>query len=188
MSLGSNADSTPLELGSLTTRNADETEALAISLGRFLTAGDVVVLSGALGAGKTTLTRGLAAGVGITDPVTSPTYAIAFTHENPTGGPNLVHVDAYRLTGLDDLETVDLDPQLPASITVIEWGAEYVESLADSWLEVQLIRDQATSSEAAADCGDDDRRNIVIRAHGNVRPKLTQQWQEVLGSPRSTAR
>lgn len=125
------------------TDEAEATEQLGEQFGQTLNAGDVVVLTGPLGSGKTTFTRGLARGVGITDPVTSPTYAIAFVHESSDGGPNLVHVDAYRLTGLDDLETVDLEPMIEKSITVIEWGRDYVESLTDSWYEVTFDRSSA---------------------------------------------
>lgn len=137
---------------SLVAEEAQETERLGEQFGRTLKPGDVVVLTGLLGSGKTTFTRGLARGIGITDPVTSPTYAIAFVHEHPSDGPDLVHVDAYRLTGLDDLETVDLEPMIEKSITVIEWGRDYVESLSDSWYEVTFDRDSEV----------EDSRSITI--------------------------
>lgn len=123
------------------THDADQTEQLGEQFGSSLRSGDLVVLTGPLGSGKTTFTRGLARGIGITEPVTSPTYAIAFVHDHPEEGPNLVHVDAYRLIGLDDLETIDLEPMLDSSITVMEWGSDYVASLADSWYEITFDRD-----------------------------------------------
>ncbi|MFZ1362871.1 MAG: tRNA (adenosine(37)-N6)-threonylcarbamoyltransferase complex ATPase subunit type 1 TsaE [Candidatus Nanopelagicales bacterium] len=131
---------------------AQETEQLGEQFGQTLSPGDLVVLTGPLGSGKTTFTRGLARGVGIVEPVTSPTYAIAFVHEHPGSGPDLVHVDAYRLTGLDDLETIDLEPLLDSSITVMEWGSDFVASLADSWYEIIFDRD----------LDDEDARKIAI--------------------------
>lgn len=172
-------------LGSFVSTGAEQTEELATQLGRTLQVGDVLVLTGPLGAGKTTLTRGLAAGAGITEPITSPTYAIAFVHEHPSGGPNFVHVDAYRLTGLDDLETVDLDPQLPKSITVMEWGSNYVESLTDGWLEVTLERDAGSGQdEANQNEAGEDKRAISARAYGQVRSELLDQWREIFGQDR----
>ena len=122
------------------------TEALnlvAYSWGRAnLQAGDVVVLTGDLGAGKTTLTQGIGAGLGVRGAVTSPTFVIARVHPSKDGGPALVHADAYRLGGVAELDDLDLDASLDASVTVVEWGEGVAESLAESRLEVRITRSE----------------------------------------------
>ena len=122
------------------TGSAADTEALGRRLARVLQAGDVLVLSGDLGAGKTTLTRGLGQGLGIRGPVTSPTFVIAREHPSLTGGPALVHVDAYRLGGVAELEDLDLQTSLDSAVTVVEWGEGLAEGLAADRLEVRLQR------------------------------------------------
>jgi len=119
---------------------AQETAALGRRLGALLRAGDLVVLSGDLGAGKTTLTQGLADGLGVRGPVTSPTFVIARVHPSLTGGPPLVHVDAYRLGSLAEVEDLDLDASAGEAVTVVEWGTGLVEDLAGDRLEVDLQR------------------------------------------------
>ena len=115
---------------------AEDTRAWGIRLGRLLLAGDLVVLTGGLGAGKTTLTQGLAAGVGVRGPITSPTFVIARVHPSLVDGPALVHVDAYRLGGFAELDDLDLDTSLEDSVTVVEWGHGLAEDLANDRLEV----------------------------------------------------
>jgi tRNA threonylcarbamoyl adenosine modification protein YjeE len=110
---------------------------LGARIARVLRAGDVVLLTGELGAGKTTLTRGLGAALGVRGTVTSPTFVLARTHPRDAAPP-LVHVDAYRLGGADELDDLDLD--LDGSIVVIEWGAGLIEHLVDSWLSVTIER------------------------------------------------
>ena len=103
-----------------------------------LRAGDLVLLVGPLGAGKTALTQGIGAGLGVRGPVVSPTFVIARVH---TGGRlPLVHVDAYRLGSLAEVDDLDLDVSVADSVTVVEWGAGLVEQLADARLEVLLDR------------------------------------------------
>ena len=119
----------------LPTREA--TIALGRRLARLLGAGDLVVLTGDLGAGKTTLTKGIAEGLRVQGPVSSPTFIIARTHPGPVP---LVHVDAYRLQGAEEIDDLDLDADLAQSITVVEWGEGLVEGLTDSRLEVALVR------------------------------------------------
>ena len=103
---------------------------LGRALAGLLRPGDLVLLSGELGAGKTTLTRGLGVGLGVRGAVTSPTFVIARVHPSLIGGPALVHVDAYRLGGgLDEMEDLDLDVSLPESVVVVEWGEGKVEDL-----------------------------------------------------------
>ncbi len=120
--------------------DADEMRALGERFGRSVRAGDVVVLTGELGAGKTTLTQGLGLGLGVRGAVTSPTFVIARVHPSVVGGPDLVHVDAYRLGGIYELDDLDLDTSLGKAVTVVEWGAGLVEGLADSRLEVTICR------------------------------------------------
>ncbi|QOD10056.1 tRNA (adenosine(37)-N6)-threonylcarbamoyltransferase complex ATPase subunit type 1 TsaE [Rathayibacter toxicus] len=111
---------------------------LGRSLGAVLRAGDLLVLTGPLGAGKTTLTRGLGKGLGVRGPVTSPTFVIARTHPSLREGPPLVHVDAYRLSSSAELDDLDLD--FAHSVVVVEWGAGMLDGVADSWLEVVIDR------------------------------------------------
>jgi tRNA threonylcarbamoyladenosine biosynthesis protein TsaE len=114
-------------------------------LARRLRAGDLVMLTGELGAGKTTLTRGLGEGLGVRGAVTSPTFVIARVHPSLGDGPPLVHVDAYRLGGgLDDMEDLDLDVSLPESVVVVEWGEGKVEELTDDRLHLFIHRTVGT--------------------------------------------
>lgn len=107
-------------------------------LGGLLRAGDVVVLTGGLGAGKTTLTTGIGEGLGVRGPITSPTFVIARVHPSLVGGPELVHVDAYRLGGAAELDDLDLDTELSEAVTVVEWGAGLADVLADDRLELVI--------------------------------------------------
>ena len=118
-------------------------------LARLLAAGDLVVLSGPLGAGKTTLTRGIGAGLNVRGPVTSPTFVIARVHPSLAGGPDLVHADAYRLGSRAEVDDLDLDADLATSVTVVEWGEGLVEALAGSYLAVGIEPVLAASGLAA---------------------------------------
>jgi tRNA threonylcarbamoyladenosine biosynthesis protein TsaE len=106
-----------------------------------LRAGDVVVLTGPLGAGKTTFTQGLAEGLHVGGAVTSPTFVISRVHRSLGDGPDLVHVDAYRLGGLAEVDDLDLDASLDESVTVIEWGSAVAEHLGVEVIEVRIDRD-----------------------------------------------
>lgn len=105
-----------------------------------LRAGDLVVLSGPLGAGKTTLTKGLGDGLKVRGPITSPTFVIARVHPSLSGGPSLVHADAYRLGSIDEVDDLDLD--LSDAVTVVEWGEGMVESLSQDRLQVAIDREE----------------------------------------------
>ena len=130
----------------------EDTRALGAELAGLLRPGDLVVLVGPLGAGKTALTQGLGQGLGVREPVTSPTFVIARVH---TGGRlPLVHVDAYRLGSVADVDDLDLDASAEESVTVVEWGQGLVEQLADEHLVVQLDR------------RDDDVRTARLVPHG----------------------
>ena len=115
-----------------------DTHTWGARLGALLRAGDLVVLTGGLGAGKTTLTQGIAEGLGVRGPITSPTYVIARVHPSLADGPDLVHVDAYRLVGLAELDDLDLDASLECAVTVVEWGHGVAEQLSEDYLEVTL--------------------------------------------------
>ena len=144
-------EAAPLSLPSVTVRtwSAEETARLGCRLATMLRAGDVLILVGDLGAGKTTLTRGVGAGLGVRGQVTSPTFVLSRVHApDAEGGVALVHVDAYRLAAAAELDDLDIDAFTEDSVTVVEWGEGVAESLSDSWLRVQIAR---TAGGAAAD-------------------------------------
>ena len=132
--------------------DADAMRALGRRLAGLLHAGDLVVLAGSLGAGKTTLTQGIGLGLGVRGPVTSPTFVIARVHPGPVP---LVHVDAYRLGSLAEVADLDLEASLSDSVTVVEWGTGLVEGLADDRLDVTLTRPS-----------DDETRTVTVRGIG----------------------
>ncbi len=133
--------------------DADAMRALGELVGAGARPGDLIVLSGGLGAGKTTFTQGVGAGLGVRGPVTSPTFVIARVHPSLADGPALVHVDAYRLGGIEELDDLDLDASLDESVTVVEWGTGVAEGLAESRLEVRISR----STDP-----DDDARTVTL--------------------------
>jgi tRNA threonylcarbamoyladenosine biosynthesis protein TsaE len=112
--------------------------ALGRTLAGLVRAGDLVVLTGPLGAGKTTLTQGIGEGLGVRGPVTSPTFVIAREHPSLRGGPSLVHADAYRVGDALEVDDLDLDASLGEAVTVVEWGEGKVEGLSPDRLEVHL--------------------------------------------------
>jgi tRNA threonylcarbamoyladenosine biosynthesis protein TsaE len=132
-----------------------DTVAFGESLGKKLRAGDLVLLAGPLGAGKTVLTRGIAAGLGVLGRVSSPTFVLARVHPGGERGVPLVHVDAYRLGGdLAQLDDLDLDTDLEASAVVVEWGEGSAERLSADYLVVRLDRRE------------DDVRVATLEPHG----------------------
>ncbi|GAB3153112.1 tRNA (adenosine(37)-N6)-threonylcarbamoyltransferase complex ATPase subunit type 1 TsaE [Amycolatopsis stemonae] len=133
----------------------EETMDFGRVLGRVLRAGDLVLLAGPLGAGKTTLTRGIADGLGVGGRVSSPTFVLARVHPAGAPGVPLVHVDAYRLGGdLSQLDDLDLDPDLERSAIVVEWGEGSAERLSEDYLVVRLDRRE------------DDVREVTLEPHG----------------------
>lgn len=139
---------------------AADTQAFGEKLGRALEAGDVVILDGPLGAGKTTFTQGLARGMQVKGRVTSPTFVIAREHRSQVGGPTLVHVDAYRLFGEDPdaevdalgaLDSLDLDTELDEAVVVAEWGGGLVEQIAAEYLIVRFDRETAVREDPASE-------------------------------------
>jgi tRNA threonylcarbamoyladenosine biosynthesis protein TsaE len=119
-------------------RTVEDTQAWGARLGALLMAGDLLVLTGELGAGKTTLAQGIGEGLGVRGPITSPTFVIARVHPSLVGGPALVHVDAYRLGGFAELADLDLDASIEEAVTVVEWGHGVAEQLSEGYLEVTL--------------------------------------------------
>ena len=134
-----------------------DTRAFGRELAGILRAGDLVVLTGPLGAGKTALAQGIGSGLGVMGTVTSPTFVISRVHRpDPARGGTvpLVHVDAYRLGGVAEVDDLDLDASLEDSVTLVEWGADLVEQLSDAHLEARITR------------MDDDSRLIELVGHG----------------------
>ncbi|MFF1507717.1 tRNA (adenosine(37)-N6)-threonylcarbamoyltransferase complex ATPase subunit type 1 TsaE [Streptomyces sp. NPDC058326] len=149
----------PVSGATLSVDSPQQMQELGRRLAKILRPGDLVMLTGELGAGKTTLTRGLGEGLGVRGAVTSPTFVIARVHPSLSGGPALVHVDAYRLGGgLDEMEDLDLDVSLPESVVVVEWGDGKVEELTDDRLHLLIHRVTGDT--------DDDRRTVVLRGIG----------------------
>jgi tRNA threonylcarbamoyladenosine biosynthesis protein TsaE len=145
-----------------------EMGALGARLAAVLRAGDLVVLTGPLGAGKTTLTRGLGAALGARGQVSSPTFVLARTHPT-TAGPDLVHVDAYRLR--DPVELDDLDLDWDGAIVVVEWGRGMVDGISDAVLDVEITRATGADADVLADDLDpddvpDEPRRVVVTATG----------------------
>ena len=138
--------------------NQEAMHALGIQIAKKLRAGDLVLLNGQLGAGKTTLTRGIGEGLGAIGTVQSPTFVLARTHKT-THGPKLVHVDAYRLGNAAELDDLDID--FENSIVVIEWARDFVEGIAESYLIIDIDRG-----------AQDDSRLINLEGVG-------QRWQGV---------
>lgn len=149
-----------------------DTERLGRAIGERLRAGDVVVLAGPLGAGKTVLARGIGAGLGVRGPVTSPTFVIAREHPPLPGGRGvpMVHVDAYRLGGIAELDDLDLDTDLLAAAVVVEWGEGIAERLADEHLLVRLRRRDGDSGDTGPGDGGDGLRVAELRGPARLRP------------------
>ena len=144
-------------------------------LARLLAAGDLVVLSGSLGAGKTTLTQGIGAGLNVRGPVTSPTFMIARVHPSLASGPDLVHADAYRLGSRAEVDDLDLDADLATSVTVVEWGEGLVEALAGSYLAIGI--EANTADEAGSE--PDEPRTVRISGWG-------ERWRNKAALARNT--
>ncbi|WP_062200792.1 tRNA (adenosine(37)-N6)-threonylcarbamoyltransferase complex ATPase subunit type 1 TsaE [Demequina salsinemoris] len=153
----------------MTTFDAPDAAAMR-SLGRdivgpMLTAGDLVILSGDLGAGKTTFTQGLGEALRVRGPVASPTFIIARTHPSEVNGPALVHVDAYRLSSLAELDDLDLDAALEDSVTVVEWGEGAAEQLSQDRLHVVIRRERG--GELDMEAPDAGTRAVTVTGHGD---------------------
>ena len=163
----------------LAVSTAAEMQELGRRLASALTAGDLVLLSGGLGAGKTTLTKGIGDGLGVRGPITSPTFVIARVHP-PVGSapagprPSLVHADAYRLGGVLELDDLDLDTDLASSVTVVEWGEGLAEGLSADRLEIAIEALPAGRADPADldDLAGDLPRTVRISSVG-------QRWEGI---------
>jgi tRNA threonylcarbamoyladenosine biosynthesis protein TsaE len=157
-----------------------EMRALGRRLASLLQAGDLVVLAGPLGAGKTTLVQGIGAGLNVRGPITSPTFVIARVYPSLSGGPALLHADAYRLGGRAEVDDLDLDTDTATSVTVVEWGEGLVEDLAESHLLVTIEMDEPSGDRlrgpAAAEEPDEPR---TVRLTG-----AGERWQVAAESAR----
>jgi tRNA threonylcarbamoyladenosine biosynthesis protein TsaE len=149
----------------ITVRTPEQMRQLGCRLATLLQPGDLVLLTGELGAGKTTLARGLGEGLGVRGAVTSPTFVIARVHPPLAGGPPLVHVDAYRLSGgLDEMADLDLDVSLLDSVVAVEWGEGKVEELSEERLQVVIERALGGAGEPDADLP--DVRTVTVTGVG----------------------
>ncbi|GAA1342553.1 hypothetical protein GCM10009611_15180 [Arthrobacter roseus] len=149
----------------LVTADVELTRATAAEIGRTLAAGDVLLLTGELGAGKTTFTQGLGVGLGVRSGIISPTFVLVRIHPSITDGPQLVHVDAYRLTSAGEIDDLDLESTLDTSVTVIEWGEGRAEHLSPNRLHIHLAR--PTGGELPDfEADDDEPRTLQIEAFG----------------------
>lgn len=148
-------------VGSFEIPTSDDMHQLGVRLGAVLTAGDLVVLDGPLGAGKTTLTRGIGESLGVRGPITSPTFVLARTHPSCVGGAPLVHVDAYRLASALELDDLDID--FENSVVVVEWGDGMLDGVSDSWLRITIRRRRGTDT---TDLEEDEVRSVRVEAYG----------------------
>lgn len=144
------------ELAKLQISTAEDMHEFGSKLAGILKAGDLVILTGPLGAGKTTFTRGVGEGLQAIGNVSSPTFVIARTHKRENSKVPLVHVDAYRLSSVHEFDDLDID--IDHSIVLVEWGRGFAEELAESWLDIEIGRDHT---------GESDIRDVTITAHGS---------------------
>lgn len=156
---------------SVTVPTPERMRDLGRALAALLRPGDLVLLTGELGAGKTTLTRGLGEGLHVRGAVTSPTFVIARVHPALADGPPLVHVDAYRLGGgLEEMEDLDLDVSLPESVVVVEWGEGKVEELSEDRMSVVIERAVGADADVSAGDGEggaEDVRTVTVTGFGD---------------------
>ncbi len=163
----------------LTVAMAADMRALGRRLAAVLRAGDVVILSGPLGAGKTTLTQGIGTGLEVRGPVTSPTFVIARVHPPLAAarglarpGPALVHADAYRLGSAVELDDLDLDADTATSVTVVEWGEGLAEGLAEDRLEITITPGPSGADAAEGEEGGDSPRTVRVSGVG-------ERWRDI---------
>lgn len=151
--------------------SVEQTQALGEALGRLLRAGDLLMLRGELGAGKTTFAQGIGRGMQVRGQVSSPTFIVARVHPSLVGGPDLIHADAYRITDLEDLETLDLDSTIDECVTIVEWGEGKTEAMSEARLEINVTRAMGGSALTDGDVidlehMDDGQRVITFHPNG----------------------
>ncbi len=145
-------------------QDPEQMHQLGLAIAKVLKSGDLLLLNGPLGAGKTTLTRGIGEGLGALGTVQSPTFVLARTHRTSVG-PKLVHVDAYRLNSALELDDLDID--FANSIVVVEWARDYIDGIAEHWLLVDINRDSEDESRLVTISGFGQRWEGVEIAIGN---------------------
>jgi tRNA threonylcarbamoyladenosine biosynthesis protein TsaE len=154
---------------------------LGTRLAVLLEPGDLIVLAGPLGAGKTTLVQGIGAGLRVRGPITSPTFVIARVHPSLSGGPDLVHADAYRLGSKLEVDDLDLDADVDHSVTVVEWGEGLVEGLAAGHLLITIGWGEDRGSQSdSADHGDEPRV-VTFTGYGGRWSDAAARLREMLG-------
>ncbi|SMX64254.1 Threonylcarbamoyl adenosine biosynthesis protein TsaE [Brevibacterium iodinum ATCC 49514] len=153
----------------------EQMRTFAAALADHLRAGDLLILTGNLGAGKTTFTQSLGKALDVAGRITSPTFVIAREHPSRSGGPALVHVDAYRLADGEELEDLDLDSELDESITVVEWGAGLAEQLSSDHLDITItpVWDESAGDDESVGVDDEDevedeRRTVDLTGRGDA--------------------
>ncbi|MDR0488071.1 MAG: tRNA (adenosine(37)-N6)-threonylcarbamoyltransferase complex ATPase subunit type 1 TsaE [Propionibacteriaceae bacterium] len=147
---------------------AEDMHTLGRDLARLLLPGDLIILTGELGAGKTQLTQGIGEGLDVQGAVISPTFVLSRIHRSSGTGPALVHVDAYRLASSYEVDDLDLEQEMPFSVTVVEWGKGLVDHLSENRLEIEILRSPDIENET---------RSVEIMAVGSRWESLIDQWQ-----------
>jgi len=160
--------------GSSVRLSVPTTEAMHVlgrDLARLARPGDLVVLMGELGAGKTQLAQGIGEGLGVVGAVISPTFVLSRIHRSTGDGPALVHVDAYRLTSKNEIDDLDLEVYMPTSVTVVEWGKGLAEHLSEDRLDVEILRAPEV---------EDDTREVVVTPVGARWKNLVPDWEKLI--------
>jgi len=145
--------------------------ALGHDLARLVRPGDLILLNGELGAGKTQLAQGIGEGLHVAGAVISPTFVLARIHPGSDGGPALVHADAYRLGSAGEIDDLDLEAYMPTSVTVVEWARGLAEHLSDDRLDIDILRSEDV---------EDDTRDVVVTPVGQRWAHLAEDWEQVV--------
>lgn len=186
---GAAANAAPAATARAEVATAEQMRALGARLAALLGPGDLIVLAGPLGAGKTTLIQGIGVGLDVRGPITSPTFVIARVHPSLRGGPDLVHADAYRLGSRIEVEDLDLDADLDHSVTVVEWGEGLVEDLAAAYLVIAIDRPAAQAAPPAGtwsdggEDGGDQFRSVTLTGFGDRWARVTGLLEAALYGP-----
>ena len=155
----------------LSVPTAEAMHDLGHDLARLARPGDLIILTGELGAGKTQLAQGIGEGLDVAGSVISPTFVLSRIHRSTSDGPALVHVDAYRLDSEAEIDDLDLEAYMPVAVTVVEWGEGLAEHLSDNRLEVRILR---------ADDVEDDTREVIVTPVGPRWKDLVSDWEALV--------
>jgi len=149
---------------------AKDMQALGSTLACLIYPGDLIILSGELGVGKTQLAKGIGAGLRVDTPVISPTFVLSRIHRSTGDGPMMVHVDAYRLTSRNEIDDLDLEAQMPVAVTVVEWGNGIAEHLCEDRLEIEIQYSVKL---------DDETRQVSIVPTGSRWDNFITSWERL---------